>query len=184
MSNSLWPHRQHTRLPCPSLSLRVCPNSCLLVLSNCLILCLCLILSFFLQSFQASRSFPMSQPLHIRWSKYWTFIFSISPCNEYSGLISFRISLRSKGISRVFYTTTVQKNQYFSTQPSLWSNSHLYITTGKTIALTIRTFFGKVMSLLFNRFIIAFLPRRKCETSHQSSTPWGSFHPQGLWRLF
>ena len=75
------------------------------------------------------------------------------------------ISLLSKGPSRVFSSTTVSKHQFFSTQPSLGSNSHsLYKTTGKTIALTIPTFVGKVMSLLFNtlsRFVISFLPRSK-----------------------
>ena len=75
------------------------------------------------------------------------------------GLISFQ----SKGLSRVFSSTTVRKHRFFSVQPSLWSNSHM--TTGKTIALTIWTFVRKVMSLLFNtlsRFVTAFLPRSKC----------------------
>ena len=75
------------------------------------------------------------------------------------------ISLQSKGLSRVFSNTTVQKHQFFSVQPSLWSNSHSYTTTGKTIALTRWTFVRKVMSLLFNmlsRFVIAVLPRSKC----------------------
>ena len=73
------------------------------------------------------------------------------------------ISLLYKGLSRVFSSTTVQKHQFFDTQPSLWSNSHIpYMTTGKTIALTRQTFVGKVMSLLFNMlsgFFIAFLPK-------------------------
>ena len=75
------------------------------------------------------------------------------------------ISLLSKGLSRVFSNATILKHQCFSTQPSLWSNSHICnMTTGKTIALTICTFFGKVMYLLFNmlsRFVLAFLPRSK-----------------------
>ena len=73
------------------------------------------------------------------------------------------ISLLSKEFSRVFSSTTVWKHQFFSTQSSLWSNS-LYMTTGKTIALTIWTFVANMMSLLFNmlsRFVIAFLPRSK-----------------------
>ena len=74
--------------------------------------------------------------------------------------------MQSKGLSRVFSNTTVQKHQFFGTQLSLWSNSHNpYTTTGKTIALTRRTFVGKVMSVLLNslsRLLIAFLPRRKC----------------------
>ena len=72
------------------------------------------------------------------------------------------ISLQSKGLSRVFSNTTVQKHQFFSAQLCLWSNSHM--TTGKTIALIIQTFVSKVMSLLFTmmpRFVIAFLPRSK-----------------------
>ena len=72
--------------------------------------------------------------------------------------------LLSKGLSRVFSNTTVQKHQLFSVQPSLWYNSHLCITTRKNIALSIGTFVSKVMSRLFNmlsRFVIAFLPRSK-----------------------
>ena len=74
------------------------------------------------------------------------------------------ISLQSKGLSRVFSNTTVQKHQFFSSQLSSQSNSHPYMTTGKTIALTRRTFVGKVMSLLLNmlsRLVITFLPRSK-----------------------
>ena len=76
------------------------------------------------------------------------------------------ISLQSKGFSRVFSNTTVQKHQFFSAQLSLWSNSHShpYMTTGETIALTMWTFVGKVMFLLFNmlcRLLIVFLPRSK-----------------------
>ena len=74
------------------------------------------------------------------------------------------ISLQSKGLSRVFSNTTVQKHQFFGAQFSLWYNSYPYTTTGKTIALTRRTFVGKVMSLLFNMLsglVIAFLPRSK-----------------------
>ena len=70
------------------------------------------------------------------------------------------ISLQSKGLSRVFFHTTVQKHQFFYAQPSLWSNSHM--TTGKTIALTRRTFVGKVMSLLFNmlsRLVVTLMSR-------------------------
>ena len=75
------------------------------------------------------------------------------------------ISLQSKGLSRVFFNTTVQKQQFFGAQPSLRFNSHLYMTTRKTIDLTRQSFAGKVMSLLFNvlsRLVIAFLPMSKC----------------------
>ena len=103
-------------------------------------------------------------------SKYKRFSFSISPSNEYSGLILLEftglISLQFKGLSRVFCNTTVQKHQFFVTQLSLQSNSYIHIcmTTGNTIALTRQTFVGKVKSLVFNmlsRLVIVFLPRSK-----------------------
>ena len=80
-------------------------------------------------NFPSFRVFSIKSVLHIGWPKYWSFSFSISP-NEYSGLISFRIdrnliSLESKGLSRVF-NTIVQKHQFFGTQLSLWSNSHIH----------------------------------------------------------
>ena len=132
--------------------------------SNHLILCRTLLL---LPSiFPSIRVFSNESLLRIRWLKYWSFSFSISPSNEYSGLIPLGltgwISLQSKRLSRAFTNTTIQKHQFFSAQLSLWSNSHPYMTTGKTIALTRRTFVGKVMSLRFNilsRLLIAFLPR-------------------------
>ena len=80
--------------------------------------------------FTSIRVFYNESDLHIRWPKYWSFSFSISPSNEYSGLISIGwagwISLQSKGLSRVFSNTTVQKHQFFGAQPSLWSNSHIH----------------------------------------------------------
>ena len=97
------------------------------MLSNHLILCH----PFLLPSvFPSIRVFCNESVLHVRWPKYWRFSFSISPSNEYSGLISLRltglISLQCKGLSRVFSSTTVQKHQFFGVQPSLWSNSHIY----------------------------------------------------------
>ena len=84
--------------------------------------------SFCLQSFPASGSFPMSQ-LCNRWPKYWSFSFNISPASDHPGLISFRMDLlnllQSKGLSRVFFSTTVQKHQFFGTQLSSHSNSHI-----------------------------------------------------------
>ena len=75
------------------------------------------------------RVFYNESAVCITWPKYWSFSFSISPSNEYSGLISFRmtglISLQSKGLSRVLSITTVQKHQFFGLQPSLWSSSHI-----------------------------------------------------------
>ena len=118
--------------------------------------------------FPSIKVFSNESALRIRWPKYWSFSFSISPSNEYSRLISFwltgLISLQSKGLSRAFSSTTYQKHQFFGTQPSLWSNSHPYMTTGKTITLTIWTFTVKVLSRLFNtlyKFVITFLPRSK-----------------------
>ena len=103
--------------------------------------------------FPSIRVFSNESALCIRWPRDWSFSFSISPSNEYSGLISFRIdwliSLLSKGLSGIFSNTTIQKHQFFSAQPSLWSNSPNHMTTGKTTALTIQTFVSKVMSLLF-----------------------------------
>ena len=111
--------------------------------------------------------FSNESVLHIRWPKYWSFSFSISPYNEYSGLISFRMDW--------LYLLAVQGTlksllQYHSSKASILQLSaffivqlsHSYMNTGKTIALTRRTFVGKVMSLLFNmlsRLIITFLPR-------------------------
>ena len=80
--------------------------------------------------FPSNRVFSNESSLHIRWPKYWRFSFSISPSNEHPGLISFRmdwlISLQSKGLSRVFSNTTVQKHQFFSAHLSLQSNSHVH----------------------------------------------------------
>ena len=132
--------------------------------SNHLILCgpLPLLLS-------ASGAFQMSQFLHISWPKYWSFSFSISSSNEYSGLISFRMDwldlVATQGILKSplqhhsSKASILQRSAFFTVQLS-----HPYRTTEKTIALTRRTFVGKVMSLLLNmlsRLVIAFLPRSK-----------------------
>ena len=103
--------------------------------SNHLILCHPLLL---LPSiFPSIRVFSNESVLPIRWPEYWSFSFSISPSNEYSGLTGW-ISLQSKGLSRVFSNTTVQTHQFFGAQFCVQSNSHIhtYMTTGKTIALT------------------------------------------------
>ena len=128
--------------------------------SNHLILCHPLLL---LPSiFPSIRVFSNESAVCIRWPKYWRFSFNMSPSNEHPGLISFRmdwlISLQSKGLpsSKV---SILRHSAFFIVQLS-----HPYMTTGKTIALTRRTFVGKVMSLPFNmlsRLVIAFLPRRK-----------------------
>ena len=136
--------------------------------SNYLILCPPLLL---LPSiFPSIRVFSNESLLRIRWPKYWSFSFSNSSSNEYSGLVSFRIDW--------FDILTVQGTlksllQHHSSKATILRGSvflmvqfsHPYTTTGKTIALTRWTFIGKVMSLLFNNlsgFVIAFLPRSKC----------------------
>ena len=135
--------------------------------SNHLILCCPLLL---LPSiFPSIRVFSNESALHIWWPKYWSFSFNISPSNEHPGLISFRMDwldlLSVQGTHKSLL-------QHHSSKASiLWHSaffivqlSYLYMTTGKTIALTRWTFVGKVMSLLFNmlsRLVIAFLPRRK-----------------------
>ena len=130
-------------------------------LSNYRILCHHLII---LPSvFPSIRVFSSESAVQIRWPKHWSFSFSISPSNEYSGLIPFRIDW--------FDPLAVQETlkrllQHHSSKASVLQRSscftHPHRTTGKTIALTRQTFVGKVMSLLFNmlsRLIIAFLPR-------------------------
>ena len=137
------------------------------MLSNHLILCLPLLL---LPSIFPSISvFSNESALRIRWPKYWSFSFNISPSNEYLGLISFRMDW----FDLLVVTGTLKRLlQYHSSKESiLWCSaffivqlSHPYLTAGKTIALTRQTFVGKVMSLLFNilhRLVIAFLPRSK-----------------------
>ena len=135
--------------------------------SNHLILCRPLIL---LPSiFPSIRVFSSESDLHIRWPKYWSFNFSISPFIEYSELISFRMDL--SGLLVVQRTLKSLLQHHSSEASILWCSafviiqlSHSYMTTGKTRALTRQTFAGKVMSLLFNmlsRLVIAFLPRSK-----------------------
>ena len=136
--------------------------------SNHLILCHPLLL---LPSiFPSIRVFSNESALRIRWPKYWSFSFNICPFNEHSRLISFRMGwldlLAVQGTPKGLL-------QYHSSKASILQHSaffivqfsHPYTTTGKTIALTRRTFVGKVMSLLFNmlsRLVITFLPRSKC----------------------
>ena len=98
--------------------------------SSCLILCRPLLL---LPSiFPSIRVFSSESALHIKWPKYWSFSFSISPSNKYSGVISFRmgwldlLAVSSLGLARVFSNTTVQKHQFFGTHLSLGSNSHIH----------------------------------------------------------
>ena len=135
--------------------------------SNHLILCHPLLL---LPSiFPSIRVFSNESVLHIRWPKYWSFSFNISPSNEYLGLIFFRMdwldllavqgTLKSLLEHHSSKASILQCSAFFTVQLS-----HPYMTTGRTIALTRRTFVGKVMSLLLNmlsRLVISFLPRSK-----------------------
>ena len=131
---------------------------------NHLILCCPLLL---LSIFSSIRVFSYESVLHIRWQKYWSFSLNISPSNEYSGLISLRMdwfdllavqgTLKSLLPHRSSKASILQRLAFFTVQLS-----HPYKTTGKTIALTRRTFVSKVMSLLFNmlpKLVIVFLSR-------------------------
>ena len=179
MSDSLRPHGlQHARLPCPSPSPGVCSNS-----SPLSRWCHPTISSFVTpfsscpQSFPVIRVFSNESILRIRWPKYWS--FSISPSNEYSGLISFRIDwfdlLKVQGTLKNLLkhhsskTSIICCSAFFVDQLS-----HPYMTTGKIIALTRWTFVGKVMSLLFSmpsRLVIAFVPRSKSLLSSWLQSP-------------
>ena len=155
VSNSMWPHGlQCARLPSPSLSPRVCSNSSieLVMPSNHLILCHPLLLP---SIFPRIRVFSNESVLHIRWPKYWSFSFNISPSNEYPGPISLRMgwldllavqgTLKSLLQHHSSKTSILLHSAFFTVQLL-----HPYMTTGKTITLTRQTFVDKVMSLLFN----------------------------------
>ena len=165
MSDCLWPYElQHTRPPCPSPTPGVHPNSCP---SSHVILCCSLLL---LPPIPPSiRVFSNESTLCMRWPKYWSSSFSTSPSNEQPGLIPFRMDwldiLAVQGILKSLL-------QHHSSKASIiWHSaffilqlSHLYMTTGKTIALTRWTFVGKVMSLLLNmlsRLVITYFLRSK-----------------------
>ena len=130
------------------------------------------------------RVFSNEWNLRMRWPKYWSFSFSIIPSKEHPGLISFRIDwldlLAVQGTLKILLqhhsskASVLQRSAFFTVQLS-----HPYMTTGKTIALTGRTFVGKVMSLIFNmlsRLVITFLPRSKCLL-----ISWLSHHLQWCW---
>ena len=171
MSDSLQPHEmQHTRLPYPSLSPSLLRFMSIESAMPSIYLLLCCPLLFLPSIFPNIRVFSNELALHSRWPKYWSISFGISPSNEYSALIYFRIDWFD-----LFAVQGTLKRllQHHSSKASiLWRSSfftvqlsHPYMTTGKTIALTRWTFVGKVMSLLFNmlyRLVITFLPRSKC----------------------
>ena len=170
VSDSLRSHElQHARFPCPSPTPGACSNLCpsSVMPSSHLILCCPLLL---LPSiFPSIKVFSNESVFHIRWPKYWSFSFSISPSNEYSGLISFRIAL--------FDLLAVQGTlksllQHHSSKASILQCSgffivqlsHPYMTTGNTITLTRGNFVGKVMSLLFNMLSRLVMDRRVKES--------------------
>ena len=155
MFNSFQLHElQCSRLPHPSISPTVCSDSCPLsqwyhpTISSSVVPFLLLP-----SIFPSIRVFSSELALRIKWPKYWSFSFNISPSNEYSGLISFRIdwfdllavqgTLKSLLQHHNLKTSDLWHSVFFMVQLS-----HLYVTTGKTIALTIWTFVSKVMSLL------------------------------------
>ena len=161
---------QHIRPSCLSPTPRVYSNSgplsqwCHPIISSCHPL---LILP---SIFPIIRVFSNESVLHIRWPKYWSFTFNISPSNEHPGLISFRTDWLD--LLAVQGTLKSLLQHHSSKASILWHSayfiveiSHPYITTGKSTALTRWTFVGKVMSLLFNmlsRLVITLLPRSKC----------------------
>ena len=159
--------RQTSLIITNSQSLLKLMSIALVMPSNHLILCHPLLLP---SIFPRNRVFSKESVLHIRWPKYQSFSFRISASNEYSGLISFRMdwlnllavqgTLKSLLQHHSSKASIRQCSAFFIVQLS-----HPHMTTGETIALTRRTFVGKVMSLLFNvlsRLVIAFLPRSKC----------------------
>ena len=151
-------------------------------------------LLFLLSIFPRIRVFSNESVLCIRWPKYWSFSFNISPSTEHSGLISFRMdclellavqgTLKSLLQHHNSKTSILQHSAFFIAQLS-----HPYMTTGKTIAFTRQTFVGKVMSLLFNmlpRLVITFLPRLQSMGSQRVGHAWMTentldlFYPGGL----
>ena len=170
MSDSLQPHGlQHAKLACLSPTPGTCSNSCPLSQWFYLSIILCHLFLLLLSVFPSIRVFSSESVLCIKWPKYWSFNFSISLSNKYSGLISFRMDwldlLAVQGTLKSFL-------QHLSSRASiLWHSaffmvqlSYPYMTTGKNIVLTRWTFVGKVMSLLLNvlsKLVIAFLPRSK-----------------------
>ena len=166
VSNSLRPHEsQHTRPPCPSPTPGVYSNSC----PSSQWCHPAISFSVFLFS-SCPQSLPASgSTLRMRWPKYWSFSFSISPSNEHPGLISFRMDwldlLAVQGTLKSLLQHHSSKASIFRCSAFFTVQlSHPYMTTGKTIALTRWIFVGKVMSLLFNMLsmlVITFLPRSK-----------------------
>ena len=197
MSNSLQSQGlQHARLPCPSVSPGACENSSPLnqwghpTISSSVVP-----FSSYLQSFLASGSFLISQLFASGGQSTGASVLASDLPTNIQGWfplgLTGLISLQSKGVSRVFSNTTVQKHQFFGAQSSLWSNSHIHTWLLEiNIALTIQIFVSEVMSLFFNmlsRFVIAFLPRSKCLLISWLQSPSAVIlepPPKNLWHCF
>ena len=139
--------------------------------SNHLILCCPLLLPPSI--FPSIRVFSHESVLHIRWPKYWSFSFNISPSNEHPGLISFRINwldlLAVQGTLKSLFQHHISKASILWCSAFFIVQSLTYMTIGKTIALTRQTFVGKLISLLFNmlyRLVITFLPHKTNQSDH------------------
>ena len=165
MSDSLWHHGlQHARPPCLSPTPGVYSNSCPLSRWCHPTISSSRPLLFPPSIFPSIRVFSNESVLRIRWPKHWSFSFSISPSNEYSGRISFRMDWFDLLAVQGTLKSLLQHHSIKASVPChsaffIVQLSHPYMTTGKTIALTIWTFVGKIMSLLFNMlssFVIAF----------------------------
>ena len=182
MSDSLWRHGlQHARPPCPSPTPGVYPNPCPLS-QWCHPTISSSVIPFLPSIFPSIRVLPNESALHIRWPKYWSFSFKISPSNEHPGLTSFRMDWLDL---LAVHGTLRSLLQHHSSKPSILQYSaffivqlsHPYMTTGKTLALTRQTFVDKAMSLLFN------MPHWLC-TNNTQLTHWALCHFQGLVYVF
>ena len=172
MSDSLWPHElQNARPPCPSPAPGVYSNPCPLSWWCRLTISSSVVPFLLLPSiFPNIRVFSNESALCMRWPKYWSFSFNINPSNEQPGPISFRMNwldlLAVQGTLKSLLQHHSSKASILRCSALFIAQlSHPYMTTGKTTALTRRTFIGKVMSLLFNmlsRLVITFLLRSKC----------------------
>ena len=169
MSDSLWPHGpQHARLLCPLPTPRAFSNSCPSSRWWHPTISFYIVPFFLLSIYPSIRGFSNESVLCIRWPKYWSFSFYISPSNEYSGLIFFRMDwldlLAVQGTLKSFLQHHSSKESFLRCCFFIVQLSHPYMTIGNTTALTRWTFVGKIMSLLFNmlsRLVITFLPRSK-----------------------
>ena len=158
MSDSLWPHGlQNARFPCPSLCLGTCSNSCPFNWWYYAII------SYSVTPLPPAFNLPQNQDLFqwtnlcIRWPKYWSFSFSISPSNEYSGLISFWSPCCPNGSQGLCQHHSSKASILWCSASLMVQLSQWYMTNGKAIALIIQIFVSKLMSL----FVIAFLPWSK-----------------------